>query len=244
MSSCLIIQHVEPEVPYAIGDALDAAGVDLEVRRVFLEPDLPGGASGFDGLVVMGGPMSAYNDEGFPTRAAELELIADAVRRGIPMLGVCLGAQLLALASGGNVFEGTRGLEVGWAPVRLSGDAQQDALLSGMPDQLTVFHWHGDTYALGSDSVRLATNSMYAEQAFRVGPRAWGFQFHLEVDDRAIAAFLQAFGSEALGAGTTPDEIAAQSAGSLEILVPQRTRILDRFADLVANREREDIART
>jgi len=239
--TCLVVQHVEPERPYAIGDALAGAGVMLDIRRVFAGEPMPSDLSGFAGCVVMGGPMSACDDRGFPTRRAELDLLSDAIARGMPTVGVCLGAQLLALAGGGTVFRGPSGPEVGWASIELTEQAADDPLLAGLPDRLTVLHWHGDTFALPPGSVHLACSSLYEGQAFRIGARAWGLQFHLEVDEVAVAAFLDAFGEDAVRAGTTPESIDEDTNGALRALRPQRAPVLARFAELVAAREREQL---
>ncbi|MGO8870186.1 MAG: type 1 glutamine amidotransferase [Acidimicrobiales bacterium] len=147
MSRCLVVQHVEPEGPSVIGEALPDAGCTVEVRRVFAGDPLPVDAEQLDGLVVMGGPMSAVTDEGFPSSVAELALLGDAVSRGVPTLGVCLGAQLPAQATGGSVHPG-HGAEIGWGDVGLTADAGADPLLTGLPARLTVLHWHGDTFSL------------------------------------------------------------------------------------------------
>jgi GMP synthase (glutamine-hydrolysing) len=239
--SCLILQHVEPEGPYAIGDALAAAGVEGDIRRVYVGESLPADVSDFAGVVVMGGPMAAHSDRGFPSRQAELDLLVDAIARGVPTIGVCLGAQLLALAGGGRVSPGASGPEVGWAPIALTDQAADDPLLGTLPDELTVLHWHGDTFDPPPGSAHLASSSRYRAQAFRIGPRVWGLQFHLEVDERAVAAFLDAFGPDALRAGTTPEVIERESPAALEALLPHRARVLTRFADLVATRDREQL---
>ena len=241
MASCLVVQHVEPEAPYAIGDALEAAGVTMDVRPVFAGAPLPPDLADFEGLVVMGGPMSATSDRGFPSRAAELGLLSDALARGRPTLGVCLGAQLLALAAGGTVSPGEAGPEIGWAPVVLAGAAGDDPLLAGLPDRLTVLHWHGDTFELPSATVLLASNPRYENQAFRTGDRAWGLQFHIEIDARAVAAFLDAFGADAAAAGTSATAIAADAPAMLQALGPLRHEILGRFAALVAAHDRQPL---
>jgi len=238
----LVVQHAEPEGPYAIGDALDAAGVDVDVRRTFAGAGLPADAARLDGLVVMGGPMSAYSDLGFPTRMAELNLLSDALERGVPILGVCLGSQLLALAGGGRVYRGPAGPEIGWGLVELTDHAAADPLLFGLPRRLPVLHWHGDTFELPLGAVHLAASSRYRAQGFRCGAQAWGFQFHLEVDEPAIQAFVNAFGTEAAQVGENPRSITAQSPAKLETLAPFRAQVVTRFAELIANRDRERLA--
>jgi GMP synthase-like glutamine amidotransferase len=241
MTSCLVVQHLEPEGPYVISDALADAGVSVDVRPVFADAVLPPDLADHDGLVVMGGPMSAVSDEGFASRRAELGLLADGLRRGLPILGVCLGAQLLALAGGGTVYPGVAGPEIGWGPVELTADAGDDLLLAGLPAELTVLHWHGDTFDPPAHATVLASNARYRHQAFRIGA-AWGLQFHLEVDRPAVVAFLHAFGADARAAGSTPQSIEAGSTTALTVLEPHRTRVLARFAELVAAHDRSRVS--
>ena len=239
VSRCLVVQHVEPEGSYAIGAALSQAGVALETCRVFAGDPVPTDLSGFDGVVVMGGPMSANSRDGFPSRDAEVELLADAVEGGIPTLGICLGAQLLALAVGGAVLTGSAGAEIGWGSVDLTAAAGSDPLVGGLPSQLTVLHWHGDTFGLPAGATHLASSGLYANQAFRVGGWAWGLQFHIEVDGHAVGAFLDVFGDEARDAGGDPDVIEGQTASCLDALGPVRDRIAARFAGLVSGLDRD-----
>lgn len=238
VSSCLILQHIEPEESFAIGEALLAAGVVVEIRRVFAGDSVPVGITGFDGLVVMGGPMSARSDGGFPTRAAEVALLADALDAGVPIFGVCLGAQLLASAGGGVVTNGIAGQEIGWGAIDLTEAANEDPVLGGLPARMDVLHWHGDTFEIPAGATHLASSAHYPNQAFRVGENAWGFQFHIEVDGDGVASFLQAFGEEALSAGVDPQAIAADTPSRVAELAPIREQIAARFAGLVAGRER------
>jgi GMP synthase-like glutamine amidotransferase len=231
---CLVLQHEEVEDPARIGAALAAAGVTLDTRRPYLGQSVPADTTGYAGLVVMGGPMSARSDDGFASRRAELALVEAAVAGGTPTLGVCLGAQLLAVATGGEVRVGEAGLEVGWGPVELAPAAADDPLFSGLPATLEVLHWHGETFSLGPAAVLLASNDRYRAQAFRVGPRAWGLQFHVEVDDATVRAFVDAFADEAAVVPGGGEAIAANAATALRALRPAADTLLGRFAALVA----------
>jgi len=234
VTTCLVIQHLPPEGPYLIAEALENAGIAVELCQVFAGDDPPASLDGYNGLVVMGGPMSAASDDGFATRTAEIDLLEDALERELPALGVCLGAQLLAIAAGGKVYPGAEGPEIGWAPVSLVvGEAEQDLLFSDLPSEVTVLHWHGDTFDLPPGAIHLATSKAYPNQAFRAGPRAWGLQFHLEVDGPAIDAVLAAFGDEAADCGVPPEDIATQAGSAIAELAPARGTLLDRFAGLV-----------
>ncbi len=239
MSSCLIIQHVEAEESFAVGEALSSAGVTVDTRRVFADDPLPDDVSMFDGLVVMGGPMSAIDDHGFATREREVALLAQSLDRGTITLGICLGAQLLALAAGSPVLVGHAGPEIGWGPVEFTPEARSDPLLAAVPSGLTVLHWHGDTFDLPLGATHLAASRTYANQAFRVGERAWGFQFHLEVDQRAVTGFVDAFGDEARSVGQDPAAIAAATENRLHELGPIRDLVCGCFAKLVAAHERD-----
>ncbi|MCA1222774.1 type 1 glutamine amidotransferase [Streptomyces sp. 8L] len=228
----LVVQHVPGEETYAIGEALRARGLRLRVCRMWEGDPLPSGLAGVRALVVMGGPASAYGDDSaFPTRAAEIALLRTALARRVPVLGVCLGAQLLAVAAGTRGRPGD-GLQVGWGPVRVRARAAQDPLFADAPARLGVLHWHGDTVDLPSDAVLLASCDRYAAQAFRIGGAAWGLQFHVEVDAAAVEMFAAAFPGDA----ATAPGLRAETPGALAALAPHRDVLLGRFADLVAAR--------
>ena len=238
MPTCLVIQHVAPECAFTIEDALVAAGVAVDTRRIHAGDGLPADLRGLDGLVVMGGPMCAFSDDGFPTRPAELALVAEAAATGVPALGVCLGAQLVALACGGLVYPGQAGPEVGWSTVSLTAACATDPLFAGLPPTLPVLQWHGDTFDLPLGAVHLLHNTVYASQGFRIGDATWGLQFHLEVSEPAVEGFLRAFAADADAVPGGGARIRAATPGGLAELSPWRGMVLGRFARLVVARAR------
>ncbi|MEU0955786.1 methyltransferase domain-containing protein [Streptomyces niveus] len=234
----LVVQHVPGEGPYAVGDALEAAGLEIRRCRVWAGESVPDGPDGLDGvaaLVVMGGPMSAYSDDGFPTRTAEVALLRRALEAEVPVLGICLGAQLLAVAAGGDAYAGT-GKQVGWGRVGLSTEADRDPLFAGLPASLGVLHWHDDTMSLPAGAVTLASCARYPVQAFRAGSSAWGLQFHLEADEEAVGAFVDAFPSDAASAPGGGRGIREAAPARLAELAPYRDQLFARFAELAAAR--------
>jgi len=235
-ATCLVLEHLATEGPYTLGDGLLANGITLDRRALAAGDEVPADASGFDGIVVMGGPMSAASDAGFPTRGAELALLAGAVEHGVPALGVCLGAQLLAAATGGRVKKGDVGQEIGWGTIALTEAAATDPLLGVLPSTMEVLHWHGDTFELPTGATHLASSERYVNQAFRVGPSAWGLQFHLEVDATAVEAFVAGFGDEAEEAGVSPSSILDAAPPALAALREIQQAMASRFAALVLER--------
>jgi GMP synthase-like glutamine amidotransferase len=228
---CLVVQHVAPEGPAMLERVLEDAGVATERCRLFAGDPLPPDPGRLAGLVVMGGPMSATDDDGFPWRRAELELLAGAVAAGTPVLGICLGAQLLALATGGEVRRGDTGLEIGWGEVALAPAARDDPLFHDLPEPIEVLHWHGDTFEPPPGAALLASSARYAAQAFRAGSAAWGLQFHVEVDEPAASAMSDAFGHEAAQA---PGGVEGILGGARRTAAGPGRRVLERFAAVVA----------
>lgn len=162
-------------------------GCEVDIRRLDCGDEIPT-VDQMDGLVVMGGPLGAYEEDGYPFLAKECKLLAAVVRRGSPVLGVCLGAQLLAKALGGKVFPG-HGAEIGFGSIDLTQAGQRDPLFAGIGNVVPAFHWHGDTFTLPEGGVLLASSQKYVHQAFRFGSRAYGFQFHVEPDADIWAAW-------------------------------------------------------
>ncbi len=174
----LVLQHIACEPPGVFEDVLRERGVELHRVELDLGEPLPDWRD-FDAIVAMGGPMSANDDEALPWLTAEKRLIAEAVQADKPFWGVCLGVQLLAASLGARVYPGA-GPEVGILPVALTLDGLTDPVFRGLPHEVLTLQWHGDTFDLPHEAVRLAGSRAYPNQAFRVR-RAYGVQFHLEV---------------------------------------------------------------
>jgi GMP synthase-like glutamine amidotransferase len=175
------IEHVPFEGPGSIATAAARRGTPLSVCRPYLGEPLPA-VEQLLGLIVMGGPMGVSDTDRHPHLRDELQLIAAAVAAGRPVLGVCLGAQLLAAALGATVSRGAQ-LEIGPGTVTLTPAGRSDPVLGAVgADELPVVHWHQDTFDLPPGAAWLARSALYPHQAFRVGPLAYGLQFHVEVD--------------------------------------------------------------
>ena len=179
--SWVAIQHVSYEDPGLIAQCALRRGIELQLCHPYRGEPLPSWDE-IDGLVVMGGPMGVSDTSEHPYLTHETELIAAMVRAGHPLLGVCLGAQLMAHALGAAVYRGARA-EIGFGSVSLTQAGREDPVLGNLGlEVLPVMHWHQDTFDLPEGALWLARSDLYPHQAFRLGERAYGLQFHLEVD--------------------------------------------------------------
>jgi len=179
-----LAQHAPSEGPGLVAPALAEAGVDLAVTRLDLGERLPA-LAGVGGVVAMGGVMGVHDEAAHPWLLDERHWLRDAVHAGLPVLGVCLGAQQLAFALGAEVVTGPAP-EIGTGSVTLTPDGERDPVLGPDGPRLPAVHWHGDTFAIPPGATRLASSARYENQAFRYGRCAYGLQFHVEVD-RALA---------------------------------------------------------
>jgi len=227
----LAVQHVPWEGPHRI---LDACGA-LRVKTVkpLAGHSLPPHEE-VAGAVFMGGPMNVDEVERFPALAAEREWLAGAVARGMPVLGICLGAQLLARALGAEVRRG-EAPEIGFAPVDVTDPG--DPLLGGLAPRSEVLHWHGDVFDLPDGAECLASSERTACQAFRAG-NAWGVLFHPEADLALVEAWLAVpeMIDEAVAAlGDEGEHALPERAAELEAELVERTAPgFAAFAEIVA----------
>ena len=234
----LVLQHIGCEPPGVYEDVLRERGATL-VRVELDEGEALPGLDGIDAIVAMGGPMSVNDEQEHPWLVAEKQLIRDGVGAGIPFFGACLGVQLLASSLGARVTTG--GVpEVGVLPVFGTDAARDDPVFSGLAWPRPTFQWHSDTFELPDGATLLATSPAYPHQAFRVGERAYGVQFHLEVTDEmadewarvpeyAVAA------DRALGAGGLERLLDEFRTSADEMRADART-LFSRWVDLWAAR--------
>lgn len=227
----LAIQHVPWEGPHRILDACGA--LHVETVKPLAGQALPDHDE-VAGALVMGGPMNVDEVERFPALAAEREWLAGAVERGMPVLGICLGAQLLARALGAEVRAGTAP-EIGFAPVAVSDP--DDPLLGGLAPSTEVLHWHGDVFDLPDGAEHLASSERTECQAFRAG-NAWGVLFHPEADLALVEAWLAVpeMIDEAVAAlGDAGEHALPERAPEVEAALTERTAPgFAAFAEIVA----------
>jgi GMP synthase (glutamine-hydrolysing) len=177
----VVAQHAPHEGPGLLAAVLADAGIAMQVVRLDLgeslpEPDVAGG------VVAMGGAMGVHDGAEHPWLETERRFLAAAVDAGVPVLGVCLGAQQLAAALGAAVTTGPEP-EIGLGEVTLTAAGRADPVLGPEGDRVAAVHWHSDTFDIPDGAVRLASSTRYENQAFRLGSRVYGLQFHVEVDD-------------------------------------------------------------
>lgn len=220
----LCIQHIACEKPGRIRRAIVRRGHAFKTIHTFAGEPVPRSARGLDGLVVMGGPIGVNDADRLPHLRAEMRLIEDALGRDLPVLGICLGSQLLAAILGAKVKAGPK-KEIGWFPVTLTPQAKTDPLFAGTAHRFTALHWHGDVFALPKKAVPLASSALTRHQTFRWGRAAYGILFHLEATPSIVAGMARTFSSELIEENV--------DAGSVVAVARRQNASLDKLADRV-----------
>jgi GMP synthase (glutamine-hydrolysing) len=233
----VVLQHVGCETLGSIEVALQQAGLRFDYVRTFDGASVPATLEDAAGLIVMGGPMSVHETDRYPYLREEFRLIESALSLNKPVLGICLGSQLLAQVLGGRIYAGKQ-KEIGWYPVTLARSAATDRLWSDVPPTFTAYHWHGDVFDLPTGCEVLAGSALTARQAFRHGDNAYGILFHMEVTLPLIDGMTDAFADELQETGNSAAQIREQAEEFLPPLERIGKTVFGRWAAMAAGAAR------
>jgi GMP synthase (glutamine-hydrolysing) len=240
MSSVLVFQHAPHETLGTLEPHFADAGVRWETVELFRSVPERLDFDRAAGLVVLGGAMNVDEVGRYPFLAREVQWIREALRTDLPVLGICLGSQLLAKTLGAKVYpNGVK--EIGWYHIDLTSAADDDPLFAGLAPRQTVFQWHGDTFDLPDGAVLLASSPLCQHQAFRYGHSAWALQFHVEMTTELVHEWLDHPESrEELAAldYIDPGAIRADTGRGLDAMRILGDRVLPAFARMCAERRR------
>ena len=238
MTRILAVEHEDSCPPALVGEWLAEAGCALEVCRPYLGDALPDLTS-YDGVLVLGGEMGANDDDAHPWLTPLKAGIRDAVAAGTPLLGICLGHQLMAVALGGVVERNPRGQTVGLQPVGWSEDAAGDDWVGGRVGGERAIHWNNDVVVtLPDGAVVLASTPDGEVQVARFAPRAWGIQAHPEADAGIIRRWVETDREDEVGRGFDEAEVLAAIEESAPALTSYWKPMATRFAALVQEARR------
>jgi GMP synthase-like glutamine amidotransferase len=230
------LQHVPFEGPAYLASWAQRRGYVLTSTELWRNAIFPS-RDEYDGLFILGGPMNVYEDDKYPWLAPEKEFIAQAISQRKPVLGVCLGAQLLSVVLGGSVTK-NRHKEIGWFPVELTPAGRGCALFRDFTDQSMAFHWHGDRFSIPPRAIHIARSDGCDEQAFVYENHVVGLQFHLETMRENIAALVEHCGEEIVPGSFVQDREAIETgADNLPAAHAQLERLLDALCVAATLRE-------
>jgi GMP synthase (glutamine-hydrolysing) len=216
MPRLLVFQHVAHEILGTLDPLLKGSGFRIKYVNFERHPGFEPGLEGYDGLIVLGGPMNVDEVDAYPNLAYEVRMIREAAVAGVPVLGICLGSQLIAKALGAGVYKNGE-KEIGWYDLSPTDAGRSDPLFSHFSATEKVFQWHGDTFDIPEGAVLLASSPLCRNQAFRYGENVYGLQFHLEVDEPMVERWLRIPGNrkeiEELDGKIDPERIRKETPG-------------------------------
>lgn len=231
MKPWYIVQHVPGEGPGLLEGELSRRKISWHVCEMFKGSGLPpGGDAG--GAIVLGGPMNVDETDRFPFLKIEREWLRSLMADHVPILGICLGAQILARAMDAAVAPNGE-KEIGFAPIRLTAEGTADPIFAGTPKTIDVFHWHGDRFEIPAGGALLADSAICPHQAFRAGPAAYGFQFHIEITREMISDWTRNSDAEMSEAGTCREKILKDAEGRLAAVHQHAEKIFKNFFDVI-----------
>ena len=227
----VIVKHIDVEGPGLIESCLNQGKIPYQILNLEPRVRFPR-LEDITHIVLLGGPMNVYEEDRYPFLKDEDLFIKEAIQRGKAILGICLGAQLIAKALGARVFKAPV-KEIGWYDVSLTKVGSQDPLFSCLPKTFPVFQWHEDTFEIPNGAKLIATSSPISHQAFRYGEKVYGLQFHLEVTEAMIREWMETYEEEFKDGQPPPPfskaEIMAQTEMKIETSIRRGIRFLTSF---------------
>jgi GMP synthase (glutamine-hydrolysing) len=231
LKTAAVIRHVAFEDLGILGPVLAARGIEARYYEAGIDdldavgdPDL---------LVVLGGPIGVYDEPLYPFLSSEIALIGRRLRAGAPMLGICLGAQLIARAAGARVYPG-KAKEIGFTPLTLTADGQASCLGALKSADHQVLHWHGDTFDLPAGAKLLASTPITRNQAFSLGPNVLALQFHMEAEPKGLERWLIGHTGEIAQTGLDVRQLRADIARRGPAVVEAGAAAFHRWLDGIA----------
>ena len=228
----LALQHADPEHLGLIADAVREIGGTLETVRGDLGQGVPSSLDGYSGLIIMGGPQSVYEEDKFPYLHNEKALARQAIDNNIPLIGVCLGSQIIADVLGSDVHP-SGGVEIGWKDVTRSPEIANDPVLAPLPQMFTPLHWHGAVYDLPDGATSIGSSEMTPVQGFTYGETTYALLFHLEMIEQQITEMATLFPEDVRRGGLEPEELLSRTPAHAAALKPIASEIFDRWAKLL-----------
>ena len=228
----LVLQHADPEHPGLILDSLRHVGAQVETIRTDLAQTTPTTLENYAGLIIMGGPQSVYEEDKYPYLRAEKQLAKEAIDNNIPLLGVCLGSQVIADVLGSGVHPGPAP-ELGWKPVKRAPEAANNPILSALPETFTPLHWHGDIYDLPKGATPIGSSEMTATQGFSYNQNVYALLFHLEMTEAQITQMATQFPEDIRRANLEPSALLDETPARAEALREAAINVFGRWSNLL-----------
>ena len=189
-----MFQNEECEHLGVFSKILNGNNISYQYIKLYEEEEIPN-LNDYSAIIILGGPMNVYEERKYPFLKKENSSIKEALKINKPMLGICLGAQIIARAAGAKVYPAKR-KEIGWFTIDLTVEGRDDTVFKGLERQLSVFQWHGDTFDMPTESKKLATSNLIPNQAFSIGETTYALQFHLEVTKQMISEWVNRYANE------------------------------------------------
>ncbi len=207
----LVVRHHLEENLGSLEKIFIERGIPFTYRDVFRQEMLPLRLNAYSGFIVLGGFMGVYEQDEYPFLKEEITWLSTVLEAKKPVLGICLGSQLVAKALGARVYRGEAGPEIGWKSVHLTESGKTDPVFQNIPEAFVPIQWHGDTFDLPSGVKLLASSEMYPHQAFRFGEKVYAFQFHFEANQRLVDYWMESDPETMEKAGVSAEALRADT---------------------------------